>query len=113
MDQSDGRSDGKLIYFTEAALADLVTIDNATFAMWGQVQAERYLAFLQETLSLLEAEPGIAARVEQRPGYRVWTAKFRKRRSAYGHRIFFREVDGGIEIIRILHTSMSWPDRID
>ena len=112
MDESTDRPAHRLILLTAGALADLANIDNATAAMWGDAQADRYLGFLGEMFSILAHNPKIAAIVEQRPGYLVFTAKYSKRRSAHGHRIFFREIDGGIEIIRLLHTAMYWPDHI-
>lgn len=110
-DQTE-RSAHRLILFTEGALADLASIDNATASMWGETQAERYLGFLRETLYELAGEPRIAPLIEQIPDLRIYTAKFKKRRSAHGHRIVFREIDGGIEVIRILHTAMYWPDHL-
>jgi len=61
--------------------------------------------------SFLLTTRGWPPTVEQRPGYRVFTAKYSKRRTAHGHRILFREIDGGIEIIRLMHTAMYWPDQ--
>ena len=110
-DDSDGSAQ-RLVLFSERALADLANIDNSTAAMWGDPQADRYLGFLREVLYTLATDPRIAALVEQRPGTRVFTAKYSRRRAAQGHRIFFRELDGGIEVIRILHTAMYWPRHI-
>jgi plasmid stabilization system protein ParE len=110
MDDHTERKAHCIVLFAEAALADLSNIDNTTATMWGEAQAERYLGFLRETFTVLAAEPRIAAIIEERPDLLIFTAKFRKRRSAHGHRIIFREVDGGIEVIRILHTAMYWPD---
>ena len=71
MDEGSNGSTGRLILFTERALADLANIDNATAAMWGEAQAERYLGFLSETLYNLVQSPTIGRAVEQRPGVMV------------------------------------------
>lgn len=102
----------RLIRFTDEARLDLAGIDNATFQQWGEAQAERYLAYLRETFAVLAAEPTLGDPVQDWLDYYVHTAKFRKRRSAHGHRIFYREIDGGIRIIRILHTAMNWPEHL-
>lgn len=102
----------RIIRLTEAAQYDLSGIDNATAATWGEDQADRYLAFLTETLTILADNPKLGIDVEEFPGIRVFTAKVSKRRNAYGHRIFFREIEGGIRVIRILHTAMNWPAQI-
>ena len=41
--------------------------------------------------------------VDQHPDVLVYSVKFSKRRSAHGHRIFYREIEGGIRVIRVLH----------
>ncbi len=112
-DSSYDRTAKRLILFTEGALADLANIDNTTAAMWGEVQAERYLGFPSgDAFTPLAEQPKMASIVDQRPEYRVFTAKYRNRRAAHGHRIFFREIENGIEIIRILHTAMFWPTHL-
>jgi plasmid stabilization system protein ParE len=102
----------RIVIFTEDALADLASIDNATASMWGEKQAERYLAFLNEVLHTLAANPRIADSIDERPGYLVFIGRYSKRRTSHGHRIFFRKMNNSIEIIRILHTAMYWPSQL-
>jgi len=80
--------------------------------MWGEIQAERYLAFLNDVLYTLAHDSHLGQIVQQRPEFLVYTAKYGNRPKGHGHRIFYREVDGGIEIIRILHTAMYWPEHL-
>lgn len=101
-----------IVRFTGEARLELAGIDNATAQQWGEEQAERYLAFLEETLEWLAREPGAGSPLEEWPEYRVYLAKIRRRRSSHGHRIFYREIDGGIRVIRILHTAMNWPEHL-
>ena len=102
----------RVVVLSESALYDLSGIDNATAATWGEVQAERYLAFLQETFAQLLDDPSLGHPVEDRAGIMVHVAKINRRRTASGHRIFYRVTENGIRIIRILHTAMNWPDRL-
>jgi plasmid stabilization system protein ParE len=111
VDESPRESE-RIIEITEAAQYDLAGIDNATAAMWGEAQAERYIAYLRETVAYLVDDPTLGYPIDQRPGYYVYTAKYSKRRAAKGHRIFYRQIENGIRIIRILHTSMNWPDHL-
>lgn len=105
-------SGARLIRLSEDAVYDLASIDNATATTWGETQADRYLGFLQEVFSYLSQEPLLGSPVVDRPNIFVFIAKYRPRRSAHGHRIFYREVTGGIEVLRVLHTAMNWPDHL-
>ena len=111
MDDDTGQPD-QLVRFTQSALLDLAGIDNATSVMWGIEQAERYLSFLDEVFKVLVRDPKLGMRVEQHKGYRSYTAKYKRRRSTHGHRIFYRETEYGILVVRILHTAMNWPDHL-
>ncbi|BDI29675.1 hypothetical protein CCAX7_17260 [Capsulimonas corticalis] len=111
MDDRSGQSE-RVIRFTEAALLDLAGIDNATAAMWGAAQAELYLSFLEGVLRVLANNPAQGVVIDQYPQYRSSIARLKNRKSAYGHRIFYREIEGGILVIRILHTAMHWPSHI-
>ncbi|MBX3119789.1 MAG: type II toxin-antitoxin system RelE/ParE family toxin [Fimbriimonadaceae bacterium] len=102
----------RLVLLTEAAMLDLASIDNATASNWGDEQANRYTAFLQETLQSLATNPSIGRTIQQYPELMMYLAKIRNRRSAHGHRIVYRQISGGIRIIRILHTAMQWEDHI-
>lgn len=102
----------RVIEFSQSAALDFAGIDNATAQQWGDAQAERYVAFLRETLTRLAQQPDLGAPVQDRPGSLVFLAKYNKRRSAHGHRIFFEETENGILILRILHTAMNWPDAL-
>ena len=80
--------------------------------MWGDAQAERYLLFLEITFHELADDPSQGMEIEGRPGIYLYTARYRKGKNAPGHRIFYRTVHGGIEIYRVLHTAMQWPDHL-
>ncbi len=101
------------VELTEAALIDLAGVDNATAAIWGEPQAEKYLAFLTDVLNRLATDSRLGTPLSEYPDLLVYTAKIVARRSAYGHRIFFRPIPGGIRVIRILHTAMNWPDHLE
>ncbi len=103
---------GALIDFSPAAAAEFTAIDKTTARMWGKIQAERYMAFLDNIFAELANDPHLGKPATGHPGIRIYIAKFRKRRNAHGHRILYRQIDGGIRIIRILHTAMHWPDHL-
>ena len=103
-------TESRIVEFSQAAALDFAGIDNATAQQWGDAQAERYIAFLSETFARLAQQPDLGAMVEERLGPLVFLAKYSKRRSTHGHRIFYTEIENGILILRILHTAMNWPD---
>lgn len=109
----DQRSSQRVVRLTSAARIDLAGIDNATAATWGEEQANRYLAFLSEVFAMIATEPMIGVAVDEFPHVRLYVAKYSRRRASYGHRIFYREVEDGIRIIRILHTAMNWPEILE
>ena len=84
------------IRFTELAVEDLLAIEEFSFANAGREQTAKYLAGLREAFVRLRDHPGIGvARDDLRAGSR----SFR-----YGsHRIYYRAVEGGVLIQRILH----------
>lgn len=64
----------RIVVFAEDALADLANIDSATASIWGENQAERYLAFLNEVLNILSPNPGTEDSIDHRPEYIVFIA---------------------------------------
>lgn len=112
MEESDSRRSNRVVALSEKAVLDLAAIDNATADMWGEKQAERYLAFLKDVFDTLSSAPEIGDAVGVRPGFRVFLAKLRSRTSAHGHRVFYTYTDETVKIVRILHSAMYWPDVI-
>lgn len=87
---------------TPAAERDLERIWTHTFRQWGVEQANRYIDILTTTFAELAQSPNTAPACDQiRPGYR--------RRSVERHMIYFRIMDYGIAIIRLLHGRMDAP----
>jgi toxin ParE1/3/4 len=91
-----------------AADLDLSEIYIHTIRLWDRDQAEDYLQFLKARMEALADDPALGDLVAGRPEIRTYLAKFSRRRSSHGHRIIYRQIAGGIRIIRILHTSMDW-----
>lgn len=82
-----------------AAQADLRDIRAYTKTTWGEAQARKYLAELRSGLERLADAPLIGkAREEIAQGLRSFPLA--------RHIAFYREYSDGIEVIRILHTSM-------
>lgn len=108
----DSKSRG-LVQLADGALLDLAALDNATAAMWGDTQADRYVAFIVKTLEQLAEAPTLGRRAERFPDLRTFVAKISSRRRAHGHRIIYREISGGIRVLRILHTAMHWESYLE
>lgn len=88
-----------MVHYTIAAEQDLDAIASYTLEMWGAAQRDAYLTVLQETCErIVPVHRRLARAVPERPGMMRWRVE--------SHVIFFREVDDGIEIVRILHERM-------
>ena len=87
------------------AKKDLLDIHAYTQNKWGHQQAQKYIDALEESCDELAQSPHLGReRPEIKPGYRsIADGK---------HVIFYREGDGGIEILRILHGRMDIEQRM-
>lgn len=89
----------RAVHYTIAAEHDLDSIASYTLEMWGAAQRDADLTVLQETCERIVPEHRHLARaVPERPGLLRWRVE--------SHVIYFRQVDDGIEIVRILHERM-------
>lgn len=96
-----------IVHYTEAAEADLHEVAEYTRIMWGEGQRNWYLAMLERTCEVIIPQNlrfAIARPVPKRPGLFRWRAEH--------HFIYFREVEGGIEIVRILHEKRDVPRHV-
>ena len=81
------------------AESDLVEIWNYTAVRWGLSQAERYVSQVLNMLDMLGGNPRLGSSAsEVRSGYR--------KKAVGSHIIFYREDDGVIDVVRILHQRM-------
>ncbi len=81
---------------TRAAREDLKAIGRYTQGAWGRPQRDAYLSQFDRRFRSLAQFPTLGRSCDDiRPGYRKYAEG--------AHVIFYREVDGGIEIVRILH----------
>lgn len=75
---------------------DMESVWLYTLSQWGHEQTERYIDDLAAAFNLLTSNPRLGKSCENiRAGYR--------KHPTLRHAIYYREVDYGIEIIRILH----------
>ena len=87
------------IYKQAQAKQDLVDIWLYTFGQWGETQADNYLDKLEAAFLLLAEQPMIAReRTEFVPPVRIYHYA--------NHLIVYLVVDGGINIVRVLHKNM-------
>lgn len=88
-----------LVHYTKAAERDLRAIARYTDEVWGTEQSDAYLALLEETCEhILPSRARFARPVPERPGLKRWRVE--------AHDVYFRAVEDGIEIVRILHVRM-------
>ncbi|MEZ4364016.1 MAG: type II toxin-antitoxin system RelE/ParE family toxin [Kofleriaceae bacterium] len=87
------------VYYTRDAELDIDNIAEYTIARWGEEQCAKYLDLLERTCEVIVPQNVRYARaVPQRPTLLRWRCE--------RHVIYFRNVRGGIEIVRILHERM-------
>lgn len=91
------------VELSEAADRDLTEIYIYSFQEFGERQADAYLSALDDCISRLAESPALGRSIEHiRPG------AFRLEHDS--HTVFFRRIDGGIRVIRVLHRRMD-PER--
>lgn len=82
-----------------AAAADIEGILSASLETFGDEQTQRYVATLEQCLTLLAMNPAMgASAVEIRAGYRRFPHE--------SHTIFYIEIPRGIRGVRVLHQRM-------
>ncbi len=92
-------SQAKQYLFKPSAEKDLEGIYDYTLKKFGETQADVYIRDLFDTFDRIMHSPLLARhRNEIREGLRSYLFK--------SHCIFFREVENGILIVRVLHQSM-------
>jgi len=78
---------------------DLISIYLFTLEEFGETQADAYLYALEERFEILAENPALGRGIAHiREGYR--------RYEHVSHSIFYRATDGGVLIMRVLHSSM-------
>lgn len=105
MAQEDRSPSKRIVMQTPASRADLMSIYIYNETSYGAAHADRYIAFLQRHMERAALRPNEGKVVEDVPEARMILAKWNPRRRAAGHRIFYRLVEGGIEVLRIVHTA--------
>lgn len=87
------------VHYTEEAENDLFEIGVYTWTEWGEEQYVKYTALLRETCEdIIPRKHRFARSVPKRPGLLRWRCE--------RHVVYFRKVEDGFEIVRILHDRM-------
>ncbi|MFT4692840.1 MAG: type II toxin-antitoxin system RelE/ParE family toxin [Verrucomicrobiia bacterium] len=91
--------------FTDAAVSDLQSIRNYTLAKWGERQEQVYLDAMWDRFEEILTEPNRSrAREDLFPGCQL---------AAQGkHVILFRVQRKTLQIVRILHSHMDYPQHL-
>ncbi len=93
------------VIFKEQAIFDLEDIWLYTLHTWSLAQADRYHLMIIKEIEFLAAHPNSGKDQHHiRAGYRSSKIK--------SHIIFYRILEGELEIIRILHERMDIPNRL-
>jgi len=90
------------VTFSPAAIAELEDIWGYTAEQWGLDQAEQYIDRIRDACIGLANGEKQGRIVGVREGYLKY--------ATMRHLVFFREVDAGLVVIRVLHQRMD-PDR--
>jgi toxin ParE1/3/4 len=89
---------GKLYQLTPLAEADLEEIWLYTLRTWSLEQADSYHRDLVAALDGLATGRKVGRKVDVNPGYLKYAVGV--------HIVYFREVDAGIVVVRVLHGRM-------
>jgi toxin ParE1/3/4 len=83
------------------AQTDLDEIWDYTERNWGKEQAEAYIRLIGAAIKAIASSPERGKACDDiREGYRKYRAA--------SHMIFFRPIDGGVDVVRILHRRMDF-----
>lgn len=83
------------------AQKDLDEIWDYTAERWGLDQAEDYIRLLQRAIETVADDPRKGRRFDEvRAGYRQYLAG--------SHMLLYRDVESGIDIVRVLHSRMDF-----
>ena len=89
------------VRLTVKAERDLQEIYNYSFDEFGEDKADAYLLGLDEKLHLLASKPDLGRPIDHvRTGY--------YRFEYVSHSVFYRRVQDGIQIVRVLHQRMNY-----
>ena len=90
------------------AVADLIEIADFLALTSGLAAADRFLDLVEETLATIAAMPGIGTLWgSERPA--LDAVRFFPVTRFRNHLIFYRQVEGGIEVVRVLHGARELP----
>jgi len=88
-----------VVHYTQAAENDLFEIGVYAWTEWGEEQFVKYVALLRETCEdIIPRKHRLARSVPMRPELIRWRCE--------RHVIYFRKVEDGFEIVRMLHDRM-------
>lgn len=88
------------VRYSGAAEGDLHSIADYTLGRWGEAQADRYLAELEDACERLGGAPELGRACD-------WLSPGLRRMEEGSHVIFFVVRGKGILVVRILHKRMS------
>jgi len=87
------------------AKADIAGIWDYSVENWGEEKAETYLRDLWSRIHQVADKPDLALKAD------IVRAGYRKILSG-NHVIYFKEIEGGIDIVRVLHQRMDFKGKV-
>jgi len=80
---------------------DLLNIWHYTFEYWGMHQADKYLDYINDSLTVIASNPDIGVNIDNiRQGYKKYQIN--------EHILFYTATDSTINVIRILGNDMDY-----
>jgi toxin ParE1/3/4 len=89
-----------------SAEADLEEIWRYSIEHWGEERAGRYMNDLRKAMERAAESPSAGRKL--RIGGRIFRV-----RDATSHRVFYRETEQGIEVLRVLHARMNFARQME
>jgi len=89
------------VRLTAKAERDLREIYDYSFLRFGEDKADAYLLGLDEKFRLLASKPELGRRIDN-----IRADYFRF--EYVSHSVFYRRIEGGIQVVRILHKRMDY-----
>ncbi len=95
----------KRIVLSPKAKSDLNNIWDYTEETWSDKKAEGYIRELRKSLQLLADNPSLASNAD-------YIRKDYRKALSGSHVIYLKQIENGIDVIRILHERMDFKGRV-
>ena len=105
MTKKAGRPRAKKLLLTDRSLRDIAAIEQYSIEQWGKRTAAKYIAQIEEALSLIQGNPGL---LQQEEGFHSFLQFYRVNK----HVLVFEIQANDIILLTVFHGSMDVPSRL-